>query len=86
MNRDSFERKTPLGEVYRARETQLTARAPFPAFASHDEASCFNCGGDFGPDPYFSLSGFPVGRGAYVVHCEKCRMSTWCDVEAETAR
>ncbi len=51
----------------------------FPAFESHDEASCFNCDGDFGPSYWFK-SGSAQGRGAFVQHCEKCRMSTWYDL------
>lgn len=53
----------------------------WPRFASHDEASCFNCGGDFGPDPYWRASGHEHGNGAFEVACEKCRMLTYYDIE-----
>ena len=52
----------------------------FPKFEAHEEASCFNCGGDFG-DGYWSRSGGAAGDGEYVQTCEKCRLSTWYDLE-----
>ena len=53
----------------------------FPKFQSHDEASCFNCGGDFGPDGYYFESGHAAGQGAFEQSCCKCGMTTWYDVE-----
>jgi hypothetical protein len=54
----------------------------FPKFPSHDDASCFNCGGDFGPGYWFE-SGQPAGHGAFEQHCEKCRLRTWYDIEPQ---
>lgn len=51
----------------------------FPKFAAHDQASCFNCGGDLADEGY--TSGHAAGRGAFVQHCTKCGKSTWYDVE-----
>lgn len=53
----------------------------WPRFSSHDEVSCFNCGGDFGPDPYWAESGLPHGHGQFRQECEKCRLATWYDLE-----
>ncbi len=55
----------------------------FPKFASHSQASCFNCSGDFADDG--AESGHASGRGAFVQRCEKCRMSTWYDIKAKKA-
>jgi hypothetical protein len=51
----------------------------FPKFHSHEEASCFNCGGDFGDEGHDS--GHAAGHGEFVQHCEKCSMSTWYDLK-----
>ena len=55
----------------------------FPKFASHDEASCFNCGGDFGPDPYWFDSGNAPGHGQFALACEKCRTTTFYDLDRQ---
>ena len=54
----------------------------FPIFREHDEASCFNCGGDFGP-AYPMASGFPVGQGQWAQDCCKCGMTTFYDLEVK---
>jgi hypothetical protein len=50
----------------------------FPKFNSHEEASCFNCGGDFG-DGYWRESG--CGAGQFEQHCCKCDHFTYYDLE-----
>jgi hypothetical protein len=52
----------------------------FPVFPSHEVASCFNCGGDFGPDGYWHLSGHAPGQGEFAQDCRKCGMVTWYDL------
>ncbi len=52
----------------------------FPVYPSHAVASCAHCGGDFGDRAYWFRSDYPEGRGGYVQHCERCRMSTWYDI------
>ena len=58
-----------------------TRQAPgaFPRYPTHTEASCFSCGSDL--DGYFTASGFAPGRGAFLQDCEKCRTTTWYDLE-----
>jgi len=60
-------------------------RAPgeaFPRFESHDRASCFNCGGDFG-DGWPSHAGNAPGNGAFMQDCCKCDMTTWYDLKGK---
>ena len=52
----------------------------WPLFESHEAASCFNCGGDFG-DGYPRESGY--GRGRFEQHCNKCDHYTYYDVEPD---
>lgn len=51
----------------------------FPKFKAHNEAHCFNCGGDFG-DGYWDKSGLPPGRGEWKQVCSKCGMDTFYDL------
>jgi len=55
----------------------------FPQFKEHEQASCFNCGGDFNP-AYPFKSGFPHGHGEFEQHCEKCRMTTYYDLLSDS--
>ena len=55
---------------------------PFPVYYRHREASCFNCGGDFG-DGYPFESGHAPGHGKWVQECEKCRMAMFYDIERD---
>jgi hypothetical protein len=52
----------------------------FPKFPAHEQAYCWHCGGDFG-EGYWSASGHAKGHGEFVQGCEKCRMSTWYDLD-----
>lgn len=54
----------------------------FPTFQSHESASCFNCGGDL-TGAHWGKSGYAPGRGQFRQDCEKCRFSTWYDIEPE---
>jgi hypothetical protein len=56
---------------------------PFPKFKSHAVASCWNCGGDFGPNGWWSRSGYARGRGEFVQACERCGKRTWYDIQDE---
>lgn len=58
--------------------TRSSPGEAFPRFPSHAVASCFSCGGDFG-DGWPMHSGNAAGRGQYMQHCERCRMTTWYD-------
>ena len=51
----------------------------FPKFEAHEQASCFNCGGDFGP-AHWSKSGHARGNGEFVQSCAKCGEHTWYDL------
>lgn len=53
---------------------------PWPVFKAHAEASCFNCGGDFGPG-YPLKSGSAPGDGEHYQACERCEMLTFYDLE-----
>lgn len=54
--------------------------ASFPFYPAHDDASCFNCGGDWrGSAPM--RSGNAPGRGEWFQCCERCGMRTFYDVE-----
>lgn len=59
----------------------------WPVFKTHDDASCFNCGGDFGPAYPFKTvpleGGNASGDGRYYQACEKCRMLTFYDIAGE---
>lgn len=54
----------------------------WPRFPSHSKAHCFNCGGDLGPDPYWTKTGYSPGNGQFSIACEKCRMTTFYDLQS----
>lgn len=57
---------------------------PWPVFKTHEDASCFNCGGDFIPaypgKTFKTTRGDVPGNGQYYQACEKCRMLTFYDL------
>ena len=59
-------------------------KTTFPKFEAHDQASCFNCDGDFGPG-YWSKSGHARGNGEFVQSCAKCSEHTWYDLAPKRA-
>ncbi len=52
----------------------------FPTYASHEEASCFNCGADL-DGSYPRDSGNAHKHGKWEQSCEKCRTTTWYDLK-----
>ncbi len=60
----------------------IMRKLKFPVCDSHETASCWNCGGDFG-DGHWSQTGFPHGRGEFSQACEKCGWITWYDLAAQ---
>jgi hypothetical protein len=53
----------------------------WPRVPSHDKASCFNCGGDFGDRGWWSDSGYGPGNGQWMQHCCRCGETTYYDLE-----
>jgi len=50
----------------------------FPIYRKHQEANCFNCGGEVrNPED----KGYPDGSGRYRAFCSKCSMFTYYDVK-----
>lgn len=58
----------------------MTTTSRFPKFATHQEASCFNCEGDL-DGSWWSKSGHAKGHGEFMQDCAKCRMATWYDLK-----
>lgn len=54
----------------------------FPTYASHDEAYCFNCGGDWRGCATPMHSGYPSGQ--WFQTCEKCGHRTFYDLAEES--
>ena len=63
-----------------------TRKPKWPIYTSHDEASCFNCGGDFGDRGYPMRSDRPETDGAWFQCCSKCSMTTHYDLAEPTIR
>jgi hypothetical protein len=49
-----------------------------PTFTSHNQASCCNCGGDFGDGYWFER------HGLFLQVCEKCGSKTYYDLSPTT--
>ena len=57
------------------------ATKTWPVYHAHDEAYCFNCGGDWRDGAYPMLSGYAKGSGEWFQVCNKCGLETFYDLD-----
>lgn len=56
----------------------------FPVYLAHDDAYCFNCGGEWRDGGWPMLSGNAPGRGEWFQACDKCGHRTFYDLAEES--